>query len=127
VDLVEDGISFRVPPGTIRKRSPMGTCSHGCEDWTNGGLTIRATIGSWGEGSFNDVLRNTACVVKGPDTTLVVMRSSTKRSAIVWPLHGGRPTKNMTAILEVMWSTSAAAWADAVLWSIEPVEIPPGR
>ena len=127
VDLIEDGVTFRVPPGTIRKRSPMGTCLHGCEDWTNGGLTVRATNGSWGEGSFSESLRRNACALRKQGTTLIVMKSPSERSAVVWTLRGGRPTKNMTSILEVRWTASTAEWADAVIGSIEPGELPPAR
>ena len=120
VDVAAEGFRFRVPPGTVRKPSPLGTCSHGCEDWTNGGLTVRATKGTWGESSFGDAHRRHACALREGVVTLVVMRPPERRSVTVWSLRGGRPTKDTTSIVEVMWDASAAAWADAVVASVEP-------
>jgi hypothetical protein len=59
-------------------------------------------------------------VLNGDFVTFVLVRNREPGRVVVWPVRAGRPSKDTTSLLEITWTESAAARADAVLGSIEP-------
>jgi hypothetical protein len=76
--------------------------------------------GTWGEASFADTLRQSACATSRDGVKLVVMKNAAQKKIVVWPLWGGGPTKDSAAIVEVMYDAASASRAETIVGSIGP-------